>query len=245
MSDDDGSVYGDDQTMEGVNPIPDPDPRAILVINRWLNTATDNGTDEVVVRDTLFTAGGLATFAGCLVTEASTMLQAYRHYNYWMDERCQYVIAHEGSYGPGAPWRIQSTSHEIPEITRRVYRLNQIRHVSWDFYDHAKKEAKSFGAEIRQALVHIDSTTGTQAAGRQRLAIRDYARDLLQNMRQSAQSRAEAILDTLRVPRNMRDEYMQYFFDGFWPYVEVMVDEEVVILESLINPPPPAATVGP
>ena len=49
----------------------------------------------------------------------------------------------------------------------------------------------------------------------------------------------QAILDTLAVPRTQRDEYMTYFFDGFWPYVEVMVDEEVEILESLIAPPTP------
>lgn len=228
----------DDQTMEDDALIPDPDPQAITIVNEWLDDATNYGTDETVIRDTEFTAGGLARYAGCDVPTASAMLQSYRFYNYWMHEGCLYVIAHEGSYGPGAPWRLQSTAHDIPETTRRVYRFNQIRHMAWDFYDHAKKEAKSFGAEIRQALVHVDSTTRTAASGRQRLAIRDWARDLLQNMRSNAQTRAQAILDTLNVPRNMRDEYMRYFFDGFWPYVEVMVDEEVVILESLINPPP-------
>jgi hypothetical protein len=226
----------DDQSMEDDEEIPDPDPRAIAVINDWLDAATDYGTDTRVVRDDEFTAGGLATFAGVTVPEASAMLQSYRFYNYWMDERCLYVIAHEGHYGSGSPWRVQSTRHELTEVQRRVYRLNQIRHMTWDFYDHAKKEVKSFGAEIRQALVHVDSDTASAAAGRQRLAIRDYARDLLQNMRTNAQARAQAIIDTLNVPRAMRDEYMRYFFDGFWPYVEVMVDEEVEVLESLIAP---------
>ena len=228
-----------DQSMEDDELIPDPDPRAILAINEWLDEETDFGTDVDVIRDAVFTAGGLARFAGCSVPEASALLQSYRFYNYWMDERCMYVIAHEGHYGPNAPWRIQSTTHDIPEATRRVYRLNQIRHMAWDFYDHAKKEIKSFGAEIRQALVQVDSTTTSVASGRQRLAVRDYARDLLQNMRTAAQTRAQTIIDTLNVPRTMRAEYMKYFFDGFWPYVEVMVDEEVEILEALIAPPTP------
>jgi hypothetical protein len=227
----------DDQSMEDDVDIPDPDPRATATINAWLDDATDYGTDEAVVRDTEFTAGGLAKYAGCTVPEASIMLQSYRFSNYWMDSRCLYVIAHEGKYGANAPWRIQSTAHQVPETTRRVYRFNQIRHLSWEFFDHAKKEIKSFGAEVRQALVHVDSTSVSAASGRQRLAIRDYARDLLQNMRASAQTRAQTILDTLQVPKAMRDEYMRYFFDGFWPYVEVMVDEEVVILEALIAPP--------
>lgn len=228
-----------DQPMEDDAPIPDPDPRAISVINEWLDDATTYGTDEGEVSGTEFTAGGLARYGGCTVPEASQMLQSYRFYNYWMDERCLYVIAHEGKYGANAPWRIQSTTHDIPETTRRVYRFNQIRHLTWEFFDHARKEVKSFGAEVRQALVHVDSTTQSMAAGRQRLAVRDYARDLLQNMRTAAQTRAQTILDTLNVPKTMRDEYMRYFFDGFWPYVEVMVDEEVVILEALIAPGAP------
>lgn len=223
-----------DQTMEDGDPIPDPDPHAIAVINAWLDEATDDGTDHDVLRDHEFGRGELAAYNGCSLSEASEMLQSYRHYNYWGDPRCQYVIAHEGHYGPGATWRIQSTTHDIPETTRRVYRLNQIRHLTWDFFDHAKKEVKSFGAESRQALVQIDSFTGSQAAGRQRLAIRDWAQNWLQTMRTAAQGRCQAILDTLNVPRSQRDEYMKYFFDGFWPYVEVMVDEEVEILEDLI-----------
>jgi len=236
----------DDQSMEDDAAIPDPDPTAIMIINEWLDVATNFGTDEVVVRDAEFTAGDLARFAGCDVPTASQMLQSYRHYNYWMDERCSYVIAHEGRYGANAPWRIQSTTHPVPETTRRVYRFNAIRHLSWEFYDHAKKEAKSFGAEMRQALVQLDSTTRSSAAQRQRFAIRDYARDLLQNMRQSAQTRAQAIINTLNVPKAMRDEYMKFFFDGFWPYVEVMVDEEVMILDSLLaGPPGPTAVPTP
>ena len=42
--------------------------------------------------------------------------------------------------------------------------------MTWDFFDHAKKEIKSFGAEIRQALVQVDSTTGASRHERQRLA---------------------------------------------------------------------------
>ena len=155
----------DDQSMEDDAVIPDPDPTAIMVINEWLDVATNFGTNEIVVRDVEFTAGGLAEFAGVpTMPTASNMLQSYRHYNYWMDERCSYVIAHEGRYGAGAPWRIQSTTHPVPETTRRVYRFNAIRHLSWEFYDHSKKEAKSFGAEMRQALVQLDSTTGSAAA---------------------------------------------------------------------------------
>ena len=241
----------DDQTMEDESAIPDPDPRAISVINAWLDDATEYGSEVTVIRDGIFTASGLSSWAGIPVTGsggASEMLQMYRDYNYWMDERCMYVIAHEGSYGPGAPWRIQGTRYEIPETTRRVYRLNQARHLTWEFYDHAKKEIKSFGAENRQALFQVDSTTRSAAAGRQRLAIRDYARDLLQNLRTNAQQRAQRAIDTLNIPRTMRDEYMKYFFDGFWPYIEVLVDEEVQILESIINgppTPPPAAAPTP
>lgn len=216
--------------------IPDPDPQAITIINEWLDGATDLGTDVTAIRDAEYTASELADYAGSSVPEASQMLQAYRSYNYWMDERCLYVIAHEGHYGVGSPWRILGTAHPVTEPLRRVYRLNQIRHVSWEFFDHSKKEVKSFGAELRQSLVQIDYATPSAAAARQRLAIRDYARDLLQRLRRDAQTRAEMILDTLNVPRTMRGEYFKYFFDGFWPYVEVMVDEEVQVLDSLINP---------
>ena len=235
MSDDYDGI--EDQSMEDGEDIPDPDPRAITLINDWLDIETVDGTDEDAIRDGEFTRGDLALFAGCSPQTASEMLQSYRFYNYWMDSRCKYVIAHEGSYGRGAVWRIQSTTHSIPETTRRVYRLNQIRHLTWDFFDHAKKEVKSFGAEIRQALVQVDSETTSVASGRQRLAIRDYARDLLQRMRTDAQARAQTIIDTLNIPRSMRAEYQQYFFDGFWPYVEVMIDEEVQVLEDLIAGP--------
>jgi hypothetical protein len=229
-----------DQTMEDDEPIPDPDPRAISVINSWLDDATNYGTDVGVIRDHEFTAGELMRYAHLgHVSVASQMLQSYRFYNYWMDPRCTYVLAHEGHYGPGSPWRIQSTTHDIPETTRRVYRLNQIRHITWEFFDHAKKEVKSFGAECRQALVQVDSTTTSQRSHDQRMVIRDYARDWLYNTRVAAQERIRRMLDTLAIPRGMRDEYMKYFFDGFWPYVEVMADEEVQILEALIAPPGP------
>ena len=175
-----------DQSMEDGGVIPDPDPRSIAIINEWLDDATDFGTDVQEIINREFRANDLAIFAGCTVPEASQMLQDYRTANYWMDQRCHFVIAHEGHYGPRAPWRIQSTTHDIPETTRRVYRLNQIRHVTWDFVDHARKEIKSFGAEIRQAVVQVDATTTSAAADRQRLAIRDYVRDLLQNMRTNA-----------------------------------------------------------
>ena len=41
----------------------------------------------------------------------------------------------------------------------------------------------------------------------------------------------------------MRDEYMKFFFNGFWPYVEVMVDEEVMILDALLGGPPGSTPV--
>ena len=231
----------DDQTMEDESEIPNPDPQAITIINNWLDDATDYGSDLMAIQDDeqgLYRAVDLAVYAGVSVEEASAMLQSYRNYNWWMDERCFYVIAHEGHYGPGAPWRLQSTAHPIPEKVRRAYRLNQIRHLTWDFYDHAKKEVKSFGAEIRQALIQVDAETVTVGGRNQRLAIRDYARDLLQNMRVNAQTRANAIINALNIPRAMRDEYYAYFFDGFWPYVEVMIDEEVQVLEDLIAATP-------
>lgn len=224
----------DDQSMEDGE---EQDPNSIYVINAWLDDITSYGTDGAVVRDDVLTRQVLATWAGVTPDEASQMLSDYRQYNWQMDERCFYVIAHEGHYGRLAPWRIQSTVHDIPETTRRIYRLNQARHLTWDFFDHAKKMVKSFGAESRQALVHVDAATTSVAAGRQRQAMRDWARDLLQDLWIQAQRRAQTITDGLNIPRAMRDEYTRYFYDGFWPYVEVMVDEEVMVLDSLINPP--------
>ena len=206
------------------------------MINNWLDAATDEGTDHFAIQHHLYSAGQLAEYHGCDVPTASNMLQSYREYNYWMDPRCLYVIAHEGRYGPGAPWRLLGTKHDIAETTRRLYRLNQVRHLTWDFFDHAKKEIKSFGAENRQGLVAIDWATVTQGAERQRFAIRDYARDLLQRCASPAQSQAASIIETLRIPAGMKDEYLRFFFDGFWPYVEVMVDEEVKLLESMLTP---------
>ena len=211
-------------------------PTYIDAINTWLDQETDEGTDVAVIESQEFTASGLADFLDVRTPMASTMLQQYRVANYWMDQRCLYVIAHEGSYGAGAPWRVLGTRHAVPETTRRQYRLNQIRHLTWEFFDHAKKEVKSFGAENRQALAQVDEGTTSRSAERQRFALRDYARDLLLNLRNNAQTRAQVLIDGLGVPRTMQNEYYKYFFDGFWPYVEVMVDEEVQVLESLITP---------
>lgn len=225
-----------DQSMEeeGGEP-PGQDPRIIRVVNGWLNDLTDDGTDMDVVRNDEFFASELAEYAGVSTPEASQMLQGYREANYWMDERCQFVIAHEGHYGPRSPWRILGTTHPLVEAQRRVYRMNSVRHMTWEFYDHARKEVKSFGAEVRQALVQVDSTTNSLAGQNRRLAVRDYARDLLQTMRANGQRMAQGVVDTLGVPVPQRPEYMRYFFDGFWPYVEVMVDEEVQLLEAMIR----------
>ena len=47
---------------------------------------------------------------------------------------------------------------------------------------------------------------------------------------------AASIIETLRIPAGMKDQSLRFFFDGFWPYVEVMVDEEVKLLESMLTP---------
>jgi hypothetical protein len=234
MSMDDGDEFMGDQSMEEDGIIPDPDPTAITTINDWLDDVSEEGSNIGVVRDHEFTAGELARYVGCDVPVASQMLQSYRYYNYWCDERCLYVLAHEGHYGPNSPWRLQSTRWPVPEAIRRQYRMNQMRHLSWDFYDHAKKEVKSFGAEIRQALVQVDGETTSRAAGRQRLAMRDHARDLLNNMRTSAVSRGQVVIDSLNVPRAQQAKYMEYFLNGFWPYVEVMLAEELELLEDML-----------
>ena len=213
---------------------PEDIPVYIEFTNTWLDDVTSSGSDEDVIEDGLFTTSDLADYWGVTSREASALRQKYRDACYWGDERCLYVVAHEGSYGRNAPWRLLGTRHDVPESTRRVYRLNQIRHITWDFFDHAKKEVKSFGAENRQALVMVDANTTTAGSLRLRQAIRDYARDMLCTLKRDAQSRAELILDTLRVPRRARDEYYRYFLDGFWPYVEVMMDEELEILEALL-----------
>lgn len=207
---------------------------AIDFVNTWLDEESTLGSDINAIRDGLFTTGDFAAYWDLDIVEASAMRQAYRNRNYWMDESVLYVVAHEGHYGPGAPWRLLGTRHEIPEATRRVYRLNQIRHLTWELYDHAKKEIKSFGAENRQALVMIDLGVGSVAAQKQRLAMRDYARDMLNNIKAKARADAEVILNTLGLSAKAKDEYYRYLLNGFWPYVEVMADEELAILESIL-----------
>lgn len=245
MSEEDNNESTDDEGILGEDDI-DWEPPEITLVNSWLDAATTCGSDVKVIRNDVFTARQLAAHAVITVGEASQMLQRYRDFNYRNHPACMYVIAHEGHYGAEAPWRLLGTFYALPESTIRIYRLNQARHMTWEIYDHTRKEIKSFGAEVRQSLVMNDSFTTTIASGKQRLAVRDYARDLLHTGKMAAQTRAQNALDSLGIPRRQRDAYLMYFFNGFWPYVQVMMDAELDLLNAMVlPPPPPPVTVKP
>jgi hypothetical protein len=210
-------------------------PEFIEYTNVFMDDATNDGRNIAVIRDEVFTTANMADYWGVDSATVSGMRQRYRSICK-KDLRCLYVVAHEGAYGPNAPWRILGTRHTvgITEPVRRQYRHNQIRHIAWEFYDHAKKEIVSFGNESLAALVMVDSTTTSMAAQAQRLAVRDYARDMLLRFKRDARRETEQILDRLGVPTRARPEYFKYFENGYWPYIEVLVDEQVRELTAML-----------